>query len=92
MSAVDLTEAREAGHRASPWSHPFDVNAILEAALPSIELQVLVADSDARGVRALKTRIEDLEHELKLLRAHTAECPRCQAVEAETAAKRRSDT
>lgn len=32
-------------------------------------------------VRRQKARIEDLEHDLNLLRQHTAACPRCEQVE-----------
>lgn len=52
----------------------------VEAAAPVI---------DRQAHRDLKVRIEDLEHELRLLRQHTAACERCIAVEEEDAAKAR---
>lgn len=42
-------------------------------------------------VRRQKTRIEDLERALRLLRQHTAGCERCAAVQEEDAAKRLAD-
>lgn len=44
-----------------------------------------------REARNLRVQLENVRHELRLLRAHTAECPRCQAVEQETADKRSAD-
>jgi hypothetical protein len=49
------------------------------------------ADRMWKDARALLFMVEDLAHELQLLRQHVAGCPRCEAVEDDDRAKARSN-
>lgn len=92
MVELDLIEAIDAAMAAldtplmgyqisNGYVDPLNVRVAVRAAVPVLQ----------RKVREQRARIEDLEHELRLLRKHTAECPRCQAVQDHDADKAASN-